>query len=121
MEDEDLSALIRRVQDQRPHLTQSEIARRLDVSSSTVNSWITRRRGAGRGPNRETLTRLASVLGVPEAEVFAAAGRKTPGPITPDREQRILEAFRNLTAEQQEMVEIQMRALVAHNQRNSPA
>lgn len=113
---DDLSALIRRVQDQRPELTQSEIARRIGVSVSAVSAWVTRKRGTGRGPNRDTLARLANILGVPERDVYAAAGRRLPGPVGPDREQRILEYFRNLTAGQQEMVEIQLRAICQHNQ-----
>ena len=121
MDDEDLSALIRRVQDQRPQLNQSEIARRIGVSPAAVSSWIRRKRGTGRGPNRETLVKLAEVLGVSEQTVFDAAGRKTPGPVTRDREQRILELFKSLTVEQQEIIEIQMRALIDHNQATEPA
>lgn len=121
MDDEDLSTLIRRVQDQRPHLTQSAIARQLGVSPATVNTWVTRKRGTGRGPNRETLTKLAGVLGLPDSVVFAAAGRKTPGPVTPDQGQRILQIFRELTIEQQQIIEIQMNALRDHNQTIEPA
>ncbi|TXS21642.1 XRE family transcriptional regulator [Streptomyces sp. ms191] len=116
-----MSGLIRRIQDQRPQLTQSEIARRIGISPAAVNSWVRRKRGTGRGPNRETLTKLAGVLGVPESEVFTAAGRKTPGRVAPDREQRIVDAFRELTVEQQEFVEIQIRALVDYNQKTGPA
>jgi transcriptional regulator with XRE-family HTH domain len=121
MDDEDLSKLIRRIQGQRPQLTQSEIARRIGISPSAVNSWVSRKRGTGRGPNRETLSKLAGVLGVSEQEVFTAAGRKTPGHATPDKEQRIIEAFRGLTAEQQQIIEIQMNALLEHNRTTDPA
>lgn len=119
--DDDLSTLIRRAQDQRPELSQSEIARRIGVSASAVNSWVTRKRGSGRGPNRETLTKLAEVLGIPEREMFAAAGRRLPGPTSPDTEQRILTYFRGLTADQQQWVEIQLRAVYEDNLRTERA
>jgi transcriptional regulator with XRE-family HTH domain len=115
---DDLSALIRRVQADRPELTQSEIARRIGVHVSTVSTWVLRR---SRGSNRETLKKLAMVLGVPERDVFAAAGRRLPGPTSADREQRILEYFRSMTTEQQEVVEIGMRALYQHNKSTEEA
>ncbi|MCX4863485.1 MULTISPECIES: helix-turn-helix transcriptional regulator [unclassified Streptomyces] len=121
MSSDDLSTLIRAVQDQRPDLSQSEIARRVGVSPAAVNTWVNRKRGIGRGPNRETLVKLATVLGLPEREVFAAAGRRLPGPTTPDMEQRVLELFRGLTAEQQKVTEIQIRALYDHNQATEQA
>lgn len=116
MDGEDLSALIRRVQAERPELTQSEIARRLGISVSAVSNWINRKRGTSRGPNRDVLRALARVLGVPEREVFDAVARKLPGPTSPDAEERIIELFRGLTAEQQHMVEIQLRAVYEKNQ-----
>jgi transcriptional regulator with XRE-family HTH domain len=116
MGDEDLAALIRRIQDQRPELSQSEIARRVGISPSAVSSWVTRKRGTGRGPGRETLQKLAEVLGVPQQDVFAAAGRRLPGPSSPDLEARIIDMFRDLTIEQQQIIEIQIRAIHRYNQ-----
>ncbi|MFE7106601.1 helix-turn-helix transcriptional regulator [Streptomyces sp. NPDC057575] len=121
MSSDDLSTLIRAAQGQRADLSQSAIARRIGVSPATVNSWVSRRRGTGRGPNKETLAKLATVLGLPEREVFAAAGRRLPGPTNPDMEKRILDLFRGLTAEQQKVTEIQMRALYDHNQATEQA
>ncbi|MGW2090382.1 helix-turn-helix transcriptional regulator [Streptomyces sp. NPDC001880] len=116
MSSDDLSTLIRAAQVRRPDLNQSEIARRIGVSPAAVNTWVNRKRGTGRGPNKENLAKLATVLGLPEREVFAAAGRRLPGPTNPDMEQRFLELLRGLTAEQQKFTEIQMRALYDRNQ-----
>ena len=111
---EDLAQLLTRVMAERD-MTQSELARRAGVHVSTVNLWVRRKRGSGRGPNRETLARVAEALSIPARDVFAAAGRKTPGPLSPDAEQRLLEFFRELTAEQQRMLETTARALAEEN------
>lgn len=98
---EDLAQLIRRVMAEQD-LTMTEISDRSGLTVSTISSWATRKRGAGgRGPGRDKLRALAKGLRVPEADVFAAAGRRVPGPISPDQEQQLLAYFRELTAEQQ--------------------
>jgi transcriptional regulator with XRE-family HTH domain len=112
--DEDLADLIKRIQDQHG-VSQSDIARRLGISNSAVNLWVNRRRGSGRGPGSDTLRKLAAAYGIPEREVFAAAGRKQPGPVEPDAEARIVSLYRELTAEQQYILEVQMRALAEDN------
>lgn len=112
---EDLAQMLRRVMDEKA-LTQTEIARRVGVHVSTVNLWVQRKRGLGRGPSRDTLTKLADALGESPRSVFAAAGRKVPGPLSPDAEARVLEIFRDLTAEQQRMFETQMRAVREDNE-----
>lgn len=112
---EDLAQLLRRVMDQKD-LTQLEIARRSGISKSTIGAWINRTRGIDRGPSRERLRSLAAAIGEPEDRVFAAADRKTPGQITPDDEEEVLEYYRELTAEQQRAKKIEMRALARDNQ-----
>ncbi|TJZ55575.1 hypothetical protein FCH28_09545 [Streptomyces piniterrae] len=113
---EDLAQLIKRLKDHYT-VTESEIARRIGVAPATVNAWVNRKRGTGRGPNTDKLRALASEFpAFSEVEIFAAAGRKAPGPLNPDAEERILALFRGLTAEQQEMKEIEMRALNERNQ-----
>jgi transcriptional regulator with XRE-family HTH domain len=112
---EDLAQLIIRIKDTY-RVSGSEIARRIDVRAATVSAWVNRTRGNVRGPNRETLRRLAHEFPkFTEAEIFAAAGRKTPGPLSPEAEERIQELYRELTAEQQAIVETQMRALTEMN------
>lgn len=77
-----------------------------------MNSWVHRKRGGGRGPKRETLQALAREFPKLTAdEIFRAAGRQSPGPLTDEAEARILELYRGLTADQQRMKEVEMRAL----------
>ncbi|GGP55494.1 helix-turn-helix domain-containing protein [Streptomyces abikoensis] len=108
---EDLAHLIRLIADHY-QVSQSEIARRVGVSVSAVNTWVNRKRGGHRGPSADTLRKLAAAFpAFTEERIFAAAGRKRPGPLSPDAEQRILKLFRELTEEQQVITEAQMRAL----------
>ncbi|MEV5953768.1 helix-turn-helix transcriptional regulator [Streptomyces sp. NPDC051987] len=93
-------------------VSESEIARRIGVAPSTVNSWTNRTRGGKRG------VRPSSIRALHEAfpkfsvdEIAAAAGRETPGPLSPEAEARILELWRGLTEEQQRAKEVEMRAL----------
>ncbi len=112
---EDLAQLLTRLKDDYG-VSESEIARRIDVSAATVNNWVRRKRGTGRGPNPEKLRALHREFPrFSEDEIFAAAGRKTPGPLSPAAEERLLELFRGLTAEQQEIKELELRALNEHN------
>ncbi|MFB7845459.1 helix-turn-helix domain-containing protein [Streptomyces sp. NPDC056053] len=112
---EDLAQLLARLKDE-CGVTESEIARRIGVSPATVNNWIRRKRGTGRGPNPEKLRAIHREFpSFSEEEIFAAAGRKTPGALSPAAEERLLELFRGLTAEQQEIKELELRALNEHN------
>lgn len=108
---EDLAQLLARLKSEYD-VTESEIARRIGVAPATVNAWVHRKRGTGRGPNRDKLRSLAEQFPkFTEREVFAAAGRESPGPLSPDAEARILELWRGLTEEQQRAKEVEMRAL----------
>mgnify|MGYP001568627631 CR=1 FL=1 len=108
---EDLAQLLARLKSEHD-VSDSEIARRIGVAPATVNAWVHRKRGTGRGPKRESLIALASAFpGLTKEEVFDAAGRATPGPLDLDREARVLEYYRELTEEQQQAKEIEMRAL----------
>lgn len=111
---EDLAQLLNRVMDKRG-LTRTEIAHRAGVSVSIVSAWASRKRGTRRGPSHAVLERLADALGEPRERVFAAAARKTPGPLTDDKRQAVLAVFAELTEEQQETKLVEMRALVEHN------
>jgi transcriptional regulator with XRE-family HTH domain len=97
-------------------VTDSEIARRIGVSTSTVSTWKLGQRGNGRGPRADTLRLIAETFPeIPAAEVFSAAGRPVPGAVTKDAEQRLLDYIRELTAEQQAAFEAQLRVTVEHN------
>lgn len=111
---EDLAQLLRRVMVEKS-LKQTEIARRTGVSVSIVSAWVNRTRGGKKGPNRQTLERLAGALGEPRDRVFAAAARKVPGPLTPDKEQEVLRVFRELTEDQQSDKILEMEALAERN------
>lgn len=112
---EDLSQLIARIKDTYG-VSESEIGRRLEVSTAIVNAWVHRKRGNKRGPAREILLRIPVAFPkITEAEVFAAAGRKTPGPLSPEGEERMQGLYRELTAEQQKTVELLARALAESN------
>jgi transcriptional regulator with XRE-family HTH domain len=112
---EDFAQLIARIKDTYS-VSDSEIARRIDVSPATVNAWVHRKRGGQRGPAREKLEALA--LAFPKfsrKEIFEAAKRRAPGPPSPDGEARIQALYRELTTDQQSTIEIQMRALAESN------
>lgn len=115
---EDLADLIQAIKDEHG-VSDSDIARRVEVTPATVNAWIHRRRGTGRGPKPATLRKLASAYGIPEDRVFASVKRARPGPLSPQATERLLQLFAELTAEQQEMVEIQLRATAEHNRTNT--
>lgn len=108
---EDLAQLLDRLKSTYD-VNESEIARAIGVAPATVNAWVHRRRGTGRGPNREKLRALAGAFPkFTEEEIFRAAGRESPGPLSEESEARILELYRGLTEEQQRAKEVEMRAL----------
>ncbi|MFF7313386.1 XRE family transcriptional regulator [Streptomyces sp. NPDC008137] len=112
---EDLAQLLARLKDTY-NVNESEIGRRIGVAASTVNSWKHRTRGGKRGVHPDSLRALAREFPkFTEAEIFAAAGRQSPGPLSPEAEGRVLELYRSLTEEQQRMVEAQMRAVTEMN------
>jgi transcriptional regulator with XRE-family HTH domain len=110
---EDLSHLIRRIMAERD-LSQTEVARRSGLSNATISAWVRGTRG-GRRPRPEYLEKLADGLGVPRDTVFDAASLAVPGPLSPDAEERILQLYRRLTAEQQQFVETTAKALAEGN------
>ncbi|MFI1472096.1 XRE family transcriptional regulator [Streptomyces wuyuanensis] len=112
---ENLAQLIARLKAEY-QVSDSEIARRIGVAPSTVNSWVHSQRGNARGPRPDKLRALAEAY--PKftvAEVFEAAGRKVPGPLSEEAEERLLELFRGLTEEQQRIKELELRALNDYN------
>lgn len=112
---EDFAALLKRLKDTY-RVNESQIARAINVAPATVNAWVNGTRGTGRGPNPDKLRALAEAY--PKftvAEIFASVGRKVPGPLSPEAEERLLELFRGLTAEQQAIKEIELRAINESN------
>jgi transcriptional regulator with XRE-family HTH domain len=112
---ENFAQLITRIKDLYK-VNEPEIARRLGVHVSTVNNWVHGIRGTGRGPKRETLEKIPEAFPkITRVEVFAAAGRKTPGPLAPEANERLLAYFAELTEEQREAKLVEMKALAEHN------
>ncbi|MFF1282203.1 helix-turn-helix domain-containing protein [Streptomyces sp. NPDC058299] len=108
---EDLAQLLARLKAEYG-VTETEIARRIGTGVSTVNSWSNRTRGGKRGPNREKLRALAREFPkFTEDEIFRAAGRQSPGPLSAEAQARVLELWAGLTAEQQRAKEVELRAL----------
>lgn len=107
---EDLAQLLARLKAERD-LSDSEIGRRIGVATSTVNSWVHRKRGTGRGPAQKNLEALSREFNLDRDEVFRAASRTSPGPLDAESEARVLELYRALTEEQRRAKEVEMRAL----------
>ncbi|MEU9865527.1 helix-turn-helix transcriptional regulator [Streptomyces sp. NPDC047971] len=114
---ENLAQLIKRIRDTY-NVNESQIARAIGVTPATVNSWTQGRRGTKRGPNPEKLRALAREYPkFTEVEIFAAANRAAPGPLSQDAEEQLLDLFRGLTEEQQRMKLIELKALNDSNKR----
>lgn len=95
------------------NVTGSEVARRIGLSTSTVNTWLHRKRT----PRADAIRAVAAAFPkYTEDRLFAAASRRAPGPVSPEAEERLLQLFKGLTAEQQAMAEIQLKALNDANQ-----
>lgn len=108
---EDLAQLLARLKAEYG-VNDSQIAAAIGASVSTVNTWVHRKRQ----PRPDALRALAAAYPkFTEDRLFAAAGRKTPGPLSATAEERLLELFRGLTAEQQEIKELELRALNEYN------
>jgi transcriptional regulator with XRE-family HTH domain len=98
--DEDVAALIARRLAQ-TGMSQRTLADKTGIAYSTLNAWITRRRGGGGGINPDHLRKLAEVLDVTVREMFAANGRQVPGDLDREREAKLLRLYRNLPTEGQ--------------------
>ncbi|MFI6639992.1 helix-turn-helix domain-containing protein [Streptomyces sp. NPDC050504] len=107
-EGETFPQILRRLIAHYDGISGTEIGRRTGMSGAAVSTWLSGKRI----PRPDTIRALSAAFpAFSEAELFAAAGRKAPGPLSPAAEERLLELFRGLTKEQQEMKEIEMRAL----------
>ncbi|MFF1756179.1 helix-turn-helix domain-containing protein [Streptomyces sp. NPDC058266] len=94
----------------------SDVARAIDSSPSTVSTWLADKRT----PRDDAIRKLSEAY--PKYSVkrlTAAVGRKAPAPLAPDAKQRLLDVFDRLTEEQQQMLEIQAKALAESNKNPS--
>ncbi|CAM5592401.1 helix-turn-helix domain-containing protein [Streptomyces purpurascens] len=93
-------------------VSESEVARRIGGHVSTVNNWA---HGKAR-PRPAAVRALAREFPrFTEQRLFAAMGKRAPAPLSPDQRDAVLEVFDRLTAEQQEMLLIQARAVADNN------
>lgn len=90
----------------------SDIARATGVSSAAVGTWVHRQRK----PRRESIEALHNAYPTfGRDRLFRAAERETPGPVGVEARERLMALFEELTAEQQEMKEIEMQAIAERN------
>lgn len=90
----------------------TDVAKAVGVSSAAVGTWVHRKRK----PRRAAVVALAKAYPkFTEERLFRALGREAPGPVDADGEKELFELFRELTADQQEMKKIEMRALGERN------
>lgn len=111
---EDLAALILRVIDENPGLSQKAIAEKSGIPLATINAWVTRRRGTSGRIDPDTLRKLATVLPkTTVAQVFNATGRRAPAHLDEEREKKMLRLWRAMDAQQQrtilDMAEVMVR------------
>lgn len=104
--DDTLSSLLQRVFAEHPELTQKEVADRAGISKGTLNTWVLGTRGGAGRLNSQALRALANALPreYTVAQVFAAAGRRAPGPLNTERRDKLVGAFSELTERQQRAV-----------------
>lgn len=115
--DEDFAQLLKRLKDEYT-VTETEVARRIGVHVSTVNTWSHRKRT----PRPDVLHRIATEFPTfTLEELFAATERVGPGPLSPDAETRILDLIRSLPRDQQEIAEAQLRAMRDLNESRTKA
>jgi transcriptional regulator with XRE-family HTH domain len=105
--EEDFAQILKRLKSEYG-ATDTEVAARIGVHVSTVNSWVHRKRA----PRDEVVRTLAREYPrFSEDELFAALDRRTPGALGPDAAERILAMIRSYPPELQQVAEIQVRAL----------
>jgi transcriptional regulator with XRE-family HTH domain len=104
---DDFAQILKKLRDEYS-VTETEVAQRIGAHVSTVNNWAHRKSS----PRPNAIRALAEAFPkFTEAQLFAAAGRKAPGPLSKAAEERLLELFRGLTPEQQELKELELRAI----------
>jgi transcriptional regulator with XRE-family HTH domain len=98
-------------------VSDSEIARRLEahgvrVSVAAVNTWV----HGKRIPRAAMVRSLAAVFPAFTAErLLAAAGRRSPAPLSTGEREEVLDVLDRLTEEQRRMLLIQARAVADSN------
>ncbi|WP_128817978.1 helix-turn-helix domain-containing protein [Streptomyces sp. S063] len=97
---EDLAALLTRLLEEAGDRSQKELAESAGIKYPTLNAWMNRTRGTSR-INPDDLRAIGNVMRewgveVTPRQLFQASGRPIPGPTDEEREQRLLEIYRQL-------------------------
>jgi transcriptional regulator with XRE-family HTH domain len=97
---EDLAALLKRLLAEKDK-SQAWLAAETGIPLATINAWIVGRRTPKGAAGTEALRKLAEVLGSTPKEMFEATGRRAPGPLSQEREEKLLRIYRGLSTEAQ--------------------
>jgi transcriptional regulator with XRE-family HTH domain len=100
---EDLAALLKRILAEKDK-SQAWLATETGIPLATVNAWVVGRRAPKGESGTESLRKLAVALGVTPKLMFEAAGRRAPGPLSEEREAKLLRIYRALPVEGQRML-----------------
>lgn len=113
IQDEDLAALILRVIDENPGLSQKGIAEKSGIPLATINAWVTRRRGTSGRIDPDQLRKLATALPKTTVkQVFEATGRRAPANLDAEREKKMLKLWRQMDAQQQRSILVMAEVMV---------
>lgn len=97
---EDLAALLKRLLAEKEK-SQAWLAAETGIPLATINAWIVGRRAPKGAAGTESLRKLAAALGSTPREMFEATGRRAPGPLSQEREEKLLRIYRGLSMEAQ--------------------
>lgn len=97
---EDLAALLKRLLAEKDK-SQAWLAAETGIPLATINAWIVGRRAPKGTAGTESLRKLAEALGSTPKEMFEATGRRAPGPLSQEREEKLLRIYRALSTEGQ--------------------
>jgi len=102
---EDLAALLGRLLAEVPGKTQKDLATEAGIRYPTLNAWMNRTRGTSR-IDPDALRKLVATfrkwgVEVTPKEMFESTGRPVPGPTGDEREARLLQIYRQLSADKQ--------------------
>lgn len=100
---EDLAALLKRLLAEKDK-SQAWLAAETGIPLATINAWVVGRRAPKGASGSESLRKLAVALGATPKAMFEAAGRRAPGPLSREREDKLMQIFRALPVDGQRML-----------------
>jgi transcriptional regulator with XRE-family HTH domain len=100
---ENLAALLSRLLGKRG-ISQARLAEETGIPLATLNTWVRGKRTPSGASGATALRALAQHLDATPAEFFEAAGRRAPGPLSEEREEKLLQIYRGLSVQGQRSV-----------------